>query len=120
MQEEIRIALEAIGEKKAIDVLALDISDIASFAGCFIICSGDSSRQIKAIADEVEIRLKHNGHRPNHIEGYGNAEWILMDYLDFVIHIFSNRAREYYDLERLWRDGKKLDTASLLAHPPTG
>ena len=105
---------EAIGDKKATDVLALDISEIATFASFFVICSGDSSRQVKAIADEVELRLKKSGHRPNHIEGYGNAEWILMDYLDFVVHVFSNRAREYYDLERLWRDGKKIDTDAVL------
>lgn len=114
MQDVLKIALEAVDAKKAIDIVALDISEIASFANFFLLCSGDSSRQIQAIADEVEERLKKHGHRPNHVEGYTNADWILMDYLDLVVHIFSKRAREYYNLERLWRDGKSLDTDRLL------
>jgi ribosome-associated protein len=114
MPDALKIALQALDSKKAIDIVAIDISEIASFAHHFLLCSGDSSRQIQAIADEVEMRLKENGVRPNHIEGYRNAEWVLMDYLDLVVHIFSKRAREYYDLERLWRDGRKLDVKRLL------
>jgi ribosome-associated protein len=114
MLDTLKIALEAVDEKKAIDIVALDISEIASFASHFLICSGNSSRQIQAIADEVEKKLKERGHRPSHIEGFRNAEWILLDYLDLVVHVFSKRARQYYDLERLWRDGKNLDTDKLL------
>ena len=117
MTDALKIALKAADAKKASDIAALDISEIASFARFFLICTGDSSRQIQAIADEVEQRLKANGIRPSHVEGYKNAEWVLMDYIDLVIHIFSKNARAYYDLERLWRDGKRLDTSNLLEEP---
>ena len=100
----LKIAAVAADDKKAYDLTALDISAIASFANWFLICTGDSSRQIQAISDEIESRLKEAGVRPNHIEGYQNAEWIVMDYFDLIVHIFSKTARAYYDLERLWRD----------------
>jgi len=74
-----------------------------------VICSGANSRQIQAIADEVEQRLKNQGEYPTSIEGYENAEWVLVDYGDFVVHIFSEKARTYYDLERLWRDARVVD-----------
>jgi ribosome-associated protein len=114
MNDALKIALNAADAKKAGDLVALDISEIASFADYFLLCTGDSSRQMQAIADEVESRLRVSGIRPSHVEGYQNAEWILMDYIDFVVHIFSKSARVYYDLERLWRDGKRLDTDKLL------
>jgi ribosome-associated protein len=114
MIDALKIALKAADDKKGYDFAALDISGIASFTDCFLICTGDSSRQIQTIADEVEKQLKERGIRPSHIEGYSNAEWILMDYMDFIVHIFSKKARPYYDLERLWRDAKKYDTEKLL------
>ena len=114
MIDALKIAACAAEDKKAHDLVALDISEIASFSDYFLLCTGDSSRQIQAIADEVEQRLKANGIRPSHVEGYQNAEWILMDYLDLVVHIFSKNARAYYDLERLWRDGKKLEANQLV------
>jgi ribosome-associated protein len=114
MIDALKIAVNAADDKKAYDLVALDISEIASFANYFLLCTGDSSRQMQAIAEEVEERLKAFGIRPSHVEGFQNAEWILMDYIDLVIHIFSKNARAYYDLERLWRDGKKLDTAKLI------
>ncbi len=114
MIESLKIAINAADDKKACDLVALDISAIASFADSFLLCTGDSSRQMQAIADEVEKRLKASGMRPSHVEGYQNSEWILMDYIDLVVHIFSKTARAYYDLERLWRDGKKLDTDKFL------
>ena len=117
MTDALKIALNAADAKKASDLVALDISAIATFANFFLICTGDSSRQMQAIADEVEQRLKANGIRPSHVEGYQNAEWILMDYMDLVVHIFSKNARAYYGLERLWRDGKRLDTSKLLEGP---
>ena len=113
MKDELKIALKAVDSKKASDVTVLDISEIASFANYFLICTGDSSRQIQAIADEVAAKLKENGYRPNHIEGYRNAEWVLLDYIDLVVHIFSKSSRAFYDLERLWRDAKKLDPRKL-------
>jgi ribosome-associated protein len=114
MNEALKIAVKAVDDKKGIDIVALDISGVATFADYFLLCSGDSSRQIQAIADEVEQRLAANGQRPAHVEGYSNAEWILLDYLDLVIHVFSKQARAYYDLERLWRDAKTLDVPELL------
>ena len=82
--------------------------DVTTFADFFVIASGTNSRQIQAIANEVETQLREFGERPNSVEGYQNAEWILLDYGDFLIHVFSEKAREYYDLERLWRDAKKV------------
>ena len=114
MIDALKIAVNAADDKKAYDHVALDISGIASFANYFFLCTGDSTRQIQAIANEVEQQLKAFGTRPSHVEGYQNAEWILMDYLDFVVHIFSKNARAYYDLERLWRDGRRLDTSSFI------
>src|SRR4026207_2435459 len=114
MKETLKVALEAVEDKKALDVVILDISGIASFATHFLLCSGDSSRQIQAIVDEVEKRLKNQGIRPKHIEGYRNAEWVLMDYLDLVVHVFSKNARVYYDPGGLGGDGKRLDTKKLL------
>ncbi len=119
MSETLKIALKAVEDKKAFDVVVLDISNIASFANYFLLCSGDSSRQIQAIVDEVERKLKDYGIRPSHIEGYRNGEWVLMDYLDLVVHVFSKNARAYYDLERLWRDGKHLDVRKLVESTET-
>jgi len=114
MIDALKIALKAADDKKAYDLLALDISKIASFASYFLFCTADSSRQMQAIADEIEKQLKIAGIHSSHIEGYRNSEWILMDYFDLVIHIFSKEARAFYDLERLWRDGKKLNAEKLL------
>ncbi len=119
MTDTLKIAAKAADDKKAHDLVALDISGIASFASYFLLCTGDSSRQMQAIADEVERQLKASGIRPAHVEGYRNSEWILLDYLELVVHIFSKTARAYYDLERLWRDGKRLDVSKLLQEKRT-
>ena len=87
----------------------MDLREITSFTDFFIICSGSNSRQIQAIIDAVGLELKQAGARLLHLEGFDNAEWILADYGDFVVHVFSERARVYYDLERLWRQAKTLD-----------
>jgi ribosome-associated protein len=118
MNEALRIAVNAADDKKANDLVILDISKVTSFANYFLLCTGDSSRQMQAIADEVEKQLKEAGIRPSHVEGYQNSEWILLDCLDLVVHIFSKNARAFYDLERLWRDGEKID-ASLLIEKKT-
>jgi ribosome-associated protein len=115
MNEALKIAVKAVEDKKGIDIIALDISAVATFADYFLLCSGDSARQIQAIVDEVEQKMAAEGYRPAHVEGYANAEWVLMDYHDLVVHVFSKKARAYYDLERLWRDAKSLDIARLLA-----
>ncbi len=101
-------AVKAADSKQAKEVKVLDLRDISSFADFFVICSGSNSRQIQAIADEVQMRLKKLGEQANSIEGYQNAEWVLMDYGDYLVHVFSEKARAYYDLERLWRDSKTV------------
>ena len=119
MNEALKIAIQAVENKMAIDIVAMDISGVASFADFFVFCTGDSTRQIQAIADEVKERLSAAGYRPAHIEGYANAEWVLLDYMGLVVHIFSKKARAYYDLERLWRDAKTLDVGKLSAERKT-
>lgn len=86
----------------------LDVREVTSFTDYFVIATGANPRQIQAIADEITQRLKQHGEYPASLEGYQNAEWILIDYGDFVVHIFSPKARVYYDLERLWRDAKPV------------
>jgi ribosome-associated protein len=103
-----QVAVQAAEAKQAKDLRVLDLREITSFADYFLICSGTNIRQNQAISDEIELRLKKLGEYPNSIEGYENAEWILMDYGDYVIHIFTEKARHYYDLERLWRDAKTV------------
>jgi ribosome-associated protein len=104
-----RAAVRAAEEKQAKDIRVLDLRGVTDFADTFVLASGTNTRQIQAIVDEVESQLKKLGERPSSIEGYDNAEWILMDYGDYLVHIFSEKARAYYDLERLWRDAKTVD-----------
>ena len=106
-EEGLEEALEAARERKAQDIVLLDLQEVTTFTDHFLICSGTSSRHVQAIADEIERRLRAGGLRPAHIEGYNHAEWVLMDYADFVGHIFGEKARAFYDLERLWRTAKK-------------
>jgi ribosome-associated protein len=86
----------------------LDVREATSFTDYFVIATGANARQIQAIGDEITQQLKRRGESPASLEGYKNAEWVLIDYGDFVIHIFSPKARDYYDLERLWRDAKPV------------
>src|SRR5256714_13066276 len=90
------------------------------FTDYFLICSGTNPRQVQAISDDVELRLKRAGIYPNNIEGHRQAEWVLIDYVDFVVHIFSEAARKYYDLERLWKSEKKVEPADFGAKPRRG
>ncbi len=106
------IAARAAESKKAVNVRVLDLSDISSFTNYFVVCSGTNSRQIQAIADEVETELRKQGERPLGMEGYDKADWVLADYGDFIVHIFSQQAREFYDLERLWRNAKEIKVPS--------
>lgn len=103
-----REAIRAAEDKQAKDIQVLDLRDVTSFADYFVLCTGGNARQIQAICDEIHVRLKKLGELPNSIEGYENAEWILMDYGDYLVHIFSQKARHYYDLERLWRDARPV------------
>jgi ribosome-associated protein len=109
------LAARAGESKKAVDVVVLDLRDVTSFTDYFVICSVSNPRQAHAVADEIEKQLKETGELPISIEGYDPAEWILMDYGDFIVHIFSETARAYYDLERLWRHGKTVDFAAASA-----
>jgi len=101
-------AAQAALEKKATDLLVLDLGDVTSFTSYFLFCTGQSARQVKAISDSVAEQLSGQGWSPAHIEGYEHAEWVLIDFVDFVVHVFSPAAREYYDLERLWRRAARL------------
>ena len=110
--EDVRAAVEAAEEKKAQDLVVLQVAEITSFTDYFIICSGSSTRQVQAIADAISEQLKKRGVRPMNTEGYANAEWVLIDFGTFVAHIFTETSRRFYDLERLWRDAKKVSVAS--------
>jgi ribosome-associated protein len=101
--------IQAIFGMKALDVVALDVRDLASFADAFIICSGRSHRQVTAIAQFVEQDLKKKGIKPVGVEGLGQGHWVLMDYGDVVIHVFYEPIRMFYDLEGLWSDAKRIE-----------
>src|SRR6266404_972609 len=107
--ERIRLTLHAAWEKKALNLTVLDLRDIASFTDFFVITTGTNRRQVQAISDEVVEQLKRAGTRAARVEGYQTAEWILIDYGDFVVHVFDEKARRFYDLERLWREAKRVD-----------
>ena len=107
-------AVEAAQDKKAQEMVLLRIGEVATFTDYFLICSGASNRQVQSICDEIERRLSLLGLRPAHIEGYNHAEWVLMDYGDFVVHVFSEKARSFYDLERLWRTARRLPVADAI------
>ena len=102
-------AVRAAEEKKAQDIRVLDLTGVSSFTDYFVICTGSSAKQNQAIADEVAARLKKRGEWPLSVEGYGQAEWVLADYGDLIVHALTPKARTYYDLERLWREGKPLE-----------
>ena len=107
-------AVKAVESKKGEDVAILEMDRASgAFTDYFVVCSGTNPRQIQAMADEVERQLSQAGLRPNSLEGYNQAEWVLLDYVDFVIHIFSERARKFYDLERLWKSARRLKPADL-------
>ena len=109
------LAVEAAHEKKAERPVILDLRELGSITDYFIVCHGRSARQVQAIADRIEEVLKEAGVPPNHIEGYDAAEWILMDFVDFVVHIFQEETRNYYSLEKLWSDAPRLEPPA-----PTG
>ncbi len=111
-------AIRACLEKKAEEITILELEKgSGAFTDYFLVCSGTNPRQVQAISDEVELRLKGAGLRPTHIEGYRQAEWVLLDYVDFVVHIFSEKARKFYDLERLWKSARRMEPAELVAGP---
>jgi ribosome-associated protein len=109
LDKRILTALSAAGEKKAINSVVLDLREIASFTDYFLITNGTNERQVQAISDEVVETLKKAGTPAARVEGYKTAEWILLDYGDFVVHIFDEKARTFYDLERLWRESQRVE-----------
>ena len=108
MMPQLSQAVQAAQNRKALDLNVLDLKGICSFTDYFVICTGTSNRHTQAISDAVVEELKRSGIRPAHIEGYNRAEWILLDYLGFVVHIFLEPARHFYDLERLWKTAKRV------------
>lgn len=109
LRPEIYWAVEAAQDKQAVDITVLPLAGTGAFADYFLLCSGQSQPQIHAIGEAIEERLARRGVRPAHREGKSGAEWVLLDYGGFVVHIFSERARQYYDLERLWRTAERVD-----------
>lgn len=115
LDERIVMALAAAGEKKATASVLLDLRAIASFTDYFVITNGTNERQVRAISDGIVETLKKAGSPALRVEGYKTAEWILVDYGDFLVHIFDEKARKFYDLERLWRESKRVELPAELA-----
>ena len=104
-------AVRAALDKKALDVVVLDLRQTPAFTDFFVLCSGQNQRQVKAIADAVEESLRAAKVRPAHVEGYDRAEWVLMDFFTFIVHVFTPQTREFYSLERLWGDAERIEVS---------
>ena len=115
--DQVATAVRAAADKKADDLVVLDLRKAAGFTDYFVICTGQNARQIKAIADAVEEALADGHVKPAHVEGYGHAEWVLLDYFDFVVHVFGAETRRFYGLERLWGSATPVDVSTLVAQP---
>jgi ribosome-associated protein len=114
VKRQVSEAISACQAKKAEEITILELEKgSGAFTDYFVICSGTNPRQIQAISDEVEDRLEKARLRPTHVEGYRQAEWVLLDYVDFVVHVFSEKSRRFYDLERLWKSAKRLEPTDL-------
>jgi ribosome-associated protein len=109
LTSEVSRAVRAALDKKAANVVVLDLRNTPAFTDFFVLCSGQNQRQIKAIADSVEEALRGAKIRPAHVEGYDRAEWILMDFFTFIVHVFTPHTREFYALERLWGDAERIE-----------
>lgn len=108
---DIATAVRAALDKKALDVVVLDLRKTPAFTDYFLLCSGQNTRQVQAIADAIEEALRAEKVRPSHIEGYERAEWILMDFFTFIVHVFSPHTRDFYSLERLWGDAERIEVS---------
>lgn len=113
-KEMARLAIQALEDKKAEEIKVIDISEVSVIADYFIVANGTNRTQIQALSDNVEETLGRAGYPLRQVEGYQNANWVLLDFNDVIIHIFDKENRLYYDLERIWRDGKLIGTDSLL------
>ena len=109
LPKSVAAAIEAARDKKATGVVVLDLKKAGAFTDYFVICSAANPRQVQAIADAIEESLKHQKQRPTLVEGYARAEWILLDYFDFVVHVFSKHARDFYGLDRLWGSATRIE-----------
>ena len=107
----------AAGDKKAGDIVVLDLRGISTFTDYFVICSANNARQIRAISESIIDALAAQGSKPAHVEGYDRSEWVLVDYFDFVVHVFSGETRAFYGLERLWGSATSIDLTALLEPP---
>jgi ribosome-associated protein len=116
LDKDVRLAVDAAQDKQALDICVLNLRGSAAFADYFVLCSASSTPQMQAISDGVEERLYQNGRRVAHREGRGGAEWMLLDYGFLIVHIFSERARMYYDLERLWRNAERIEVPAQEGH----
>jgi ribosome-associated protein len=118
LKHQIQQAVLACEEKQAEQLTVLELEKgSGAFTDYFVMCNGTNPRQIQAIADAVDERLEKLGMRAAHTEGYKQADWVLLDYVDFVVHIFSEKARQFYDLERLWKSAQRIEPADLLTKP---
>lgn len=106
---QISDAITAAEDKKAIDLVVLDLRKAAGFTDYFVICSGANARQVRAIADAVVEKLAAAGAKPAHVEGYDRSEWVLLDYFDFIVHVFGAETRVFYGLERLWGSAERVE-----------
>ena len=112
LPKQLKLAVSAASDKQATDVTVLDLRKAAGFTDFFLICSGGNSRQIRAIADGINQALAAEGVKPTHIEGYDRSEWILLDYFDFIVHVFGKETRVFYGLERLWGNAEPVEVES--------
>ncbi|HET9372483.1 MAG TPA: ribosome silencing factor [Vicinamibacterales bacterium] len=109
LSSDLKLATAAAHDKKAVDVIVLDLRKASAFTDHFVICTGANVRQVKAIADGIEESLRKKGAKPALVEGYERGEWVLLDYFDFIVHVFTPATREFYSLERLWGDAERIE-----------
>jgi ribosome-associated protein len=112
LPSQIDRAIAAAEDRKAVDLVVLDLRKAAGFTDFFLICSGTNARQVRAIADAVMEKLAADGAKPAHVEGYDRSEWILLDYFDFIVHVFAPETRVFYGLERLWGNADRIEVAA--------
>ncbi|MBQ1388455.1 MAG: ribosome silencing factor [Clostridia bacterium] len=113
--ETAKLAAKAIDSKKGAGIKVIKVDGISSISDYFVIATGFSSTQVRALADEVEYQLKEAGETVSHIEGHKNDSWILLDYVDVIVHVFSEEARDFYDLDKLWADGEPIDISDVIS-----
>lgn len=112
--KELEIAVKALDSKKAEKITALKVGDLTILANYFVIASATSTTQVKALADAVEYQLEQAGVRPKSVEGIQSRNWIVLDYIDVIVHVFTEEAREFYQLEHLWADGEEVDLSDII------